>query len=532
MKAYKFAGLFVILTGFMASSYSAVVTNWVQDSDFELLSLSTAPNVNTSPWVAQESSAFGVQREDVFVHSGTNAVAYQYYFNTDQIYQFLPEGLTIDSSVIYEARFWMRLDEKSTNVAHTNESLVQVMISTTTNGVHGSTYVWKTSEYGLIPSAPYQWEEMVVHFRGSDLSDREGEYIRLAIKNSNAGCEYRVFIDDVQFGVYTPDTPDSNVLIGYYGAGGGTNDYTAAGIGGAVFLDKAYQLNANGGSDDGTFGSTNVGASLEYSAYEVRIGSDPVSNINQQVGFKIVNNTGAPLQLDSISFDYAPWWAESPQDVDLLYTWGSLGGISNDAVINSTSGMVNLGANKGDYYDFDWSLTGLPDRVLADGETAAFALKASNASGIWASGAFDNIAILGGAYEGAGYEAWAVEKDLIGGPTDDDDGDGIDNLTEYAQNGDPNNAADTGTSPAMGMSLTADGTNWIEYVYLKRVSSDNGLTYALVQNQDLVSGTWTNHGDIVEVGESAPAGDFSTVTNHVPTDGKAQEFIRLLIEAQ
>lgn len=530
MKKYKLTSLLIVLTGFVMCSYSAVVTNWVQDPGFESL-VHPEPNTDSSPWVAQESSIWPVQLDHDIVHSGTNAVVYQYYGNTDVVRQDLPAGLAIDSSATYEARFWMRLDEKSTNVAHTNESLVQVMISTTTNGVHGSTYQWLTSEYGLIPSAPYQWEEMVVHFRGSEFTGLDGEYIRLAIKNSNASCEYRVFIDDVQFGIYTPDTPSTNVLVAYYGAPGGTNDYTAAGISGAVFLDKAYQLNANGGSEDGTFGSTGVGASIEYSAYEVRIGSDPVSNMNQQVGFKIVNNTGAPLQLDTISFDYAPWWLESPQDVELLYTWGNLGGITNNTVINSTSGMANLGANKGDYYDFDWSLAGLPDRVLAAGETAAFGLKASNASGIWASGAFDNIAVLGGPSDAVGYEAWAIDNELIGGLLDDDDEDGINNLSEYAQGGDPNNPADTGTLPVLGASVISGGTNWIEYVYLKRVSAENGLTYSLVQSQDLMQGGWTNNGDIVEVGESAVVGDFKTVTNRVPTDGKSQEFIRLMIES-
>ena len=531
MRKYTLTGMFVVLIGLAMNSYAAVVTNWIADSGFESL-VHPEPNADSVPWVAQEPNNFAVQLDNGIVHSGSNAVVYQYYGNTDTVRQDLPAGLTIDSSAIYECRFWMRLDEKSGTASHTNESLVQVMISTTTNQVYGSTYVWKASEYGFIPSAPYQWEEMVAHFRGSDLSGLDGEYFRLAIKNSNASCEYRVFIDDVQFGVYTPDTLATNVLAAYYGAVGGTNDYVAAGIEAAVFLDKAYQLNANGGSEDGTFGSTNAGASIAYSAYEVRIGSDPTNAPLDRVGFKIVNHTGAPLQLDSISFDYAPWWAESPQDVEMLYTWGDLGGITNNEVINSAIGMVNLGANKGDYYDFDWSLAGLSDRVLANGETAAFALKVSNAGGIFASGAFDNIAILGGPSDAVGYEAWAIDNELIGGPTDDDDEDGVDNLTEYAQNGDPNDPLSTGTPPALGAQVNSGGTNWIDFVYLKRVSAENGLTYSLLQNEDLVSGTWTNHGDIVEVGEGTPVGDFKTVTNRIPTDGKALEFIRLVVEAQ
>jgi hypothetical protein len=523
--------LAVLLAGISFSGYAAVVTNWIADPGFESL-VYPEPNEDTSPWVAVESSIWPVQLEQTIVHGGTNAVVFQYYGNTDTVRQDLPAGLTVDSSAIYECRFWMRLDEKSGNASQTNASVVQVMINTTTNGVYGSTYKWLVTEYNVIPSAPYEWQEMVVHFRGSVFNGLDGEYIRLAIKNSNANCDYRVFIDDVQFGVYTPDAPAPEVLVAYYGAVGGTNDYTADGIEGAVFLDKSGGLNTNAGSEDGTFGSTNNGASIEYSAYEVRIGSDPTNTPLDRVGFKIVNQTGGPLQLDSISFDYAPWWNESPQDVELLYTWGNLGGITNNTMIHSTSGFPVLGVNKGDYSDLDWSLSGMPDRVLANGETASFALRISNVGGIWASGAFDNIAILGAAYQGAGYDAWSVENELIGGPLDDDDEDGVDNLTEYAQNGDPDDPSDIGTPTSIGAALNADGTNWIEVVYLKRVSAENGLTYSLVQNPDLMQGSWTNSGDIVEAGESAAVGDFKTVTNRVPTDGKTQEFIRLVIEAE
>ncbi|VGO22083.1 hypothetical protein [Pontiella sulfatireligans] len=523
--------LAVWLAGISFSSYAAVGANWVVDPGFEALASVTEPNTSTAPWGAVESGDWAVQREQTIVHGGTNAVSYMNYGNTYTVYQDLPAGLTVDSSAIYECRFWMRLDEKSNNVVYTNESVVQVMISTTTNGIHGSTYKWKASEYNVIPSVPYEWQEMVVRFSGSDLADVEDEYIRLQVKTSNAKCEYRVFIDDVQFGVYAPNAPDSTVLAAFYGCSGGTNDYAQAGVEAAVSLDKAYLLKATAGSIDETFGSASTGASIEYGAYEVRIGTDPTNDPSQQVGFKIVNQTGGPLQLDSISFDYARYWAASPQDVELLYTWGALGGITNNTVIHSVSGLTHLGSNKGDFDDFDWSLDGLTDRVLSDGETAAFALKASNAGDAWNGGAFDNIAILGAAYEGAGYDAWAVDYNLIGGALDDDDGDGIDNLTEYAQNGVPDDPSKTGTSPALGAMASDGGTQWIEFVYLKRVSADNGLTYSLVQRQGLVQGGWMNNGDIVEAGESVAVGNFKTVTNQVPTNGKSQEFVKLLIES-
>jgi hypothetical protein len=529
MRATK-VGLLILMAGIAINAHAAVVTNWVANPGFESPTSNTYPDEGTTPWVAQENAVWPVQREQTIVHSGTNAVVYQYYGNTDTIRQDLPEGITVDTNAMYEMRFWMRIDEQSGNAAHTNDTVVQAMINTTTNGVYGGPYKWKATEYNLAPSAPGVWEEQVIHFDASGWTALQGEYIRIALKKSYKPSEYRPFIDDVQFGVYEPDAPSTNVLIGFYGCNGGTNDYTAPGIEGVVFLDKAYQKNSNAGSTDGTYGSTN-GADIRLTGYEVRMGDDPVNNQRNAVGFKIVNKTGAPLQLDSISFDYAPWWTEGPKDVILTYEWGNLSGVTQGTVVASASGLVNLGVNKGDYHDFDWSVAGLADTVLSGGETAAFRLTATNASGIWSSGAFDNIAVMGGAYSGSGYDAWAGDYGLTGGALGDDDNDGIDNLTEYAQDGDPTNGAVTGTLPMTGEAFAdGGGTNWIEYIYVRRTTAGHGLTYTLEQCYNLPGHAWSNHADIVKVGESVPSGGFKYVTNNVPTDGKNLEFIRLNIE--
>lgn len=519
MNAKRIVALSLVLAGVVMSGYSAVVTNWVGNPGFENPTSNTYPDAGTTPWVAQENNVWPVQREQGIVHGGTNSVVYQYYGNTDTVRQDLPVGISIDTNALYELRFWMRLDEMSTNPAHTNDTIVQAMISTTTNGVHGSTYKWKATKYNLAPSTAGVWEEIVVHFDPSGWTALQGEYIRLSIKKSLSASQYRPFIDDVQFGVYEPDAPPASVLIGYYGSNGGTNDYTAPGIEGAVFLDKAYQKNANAGSTDGTYGNTN-GATIVLTGYDVRIGNNPVSNQTSAVGFKVTNKTGAPLQLDSINFDFAPYWETSPDGVVLTYEWGALN-VPQGTVVNSTNGLVHLGASNGDYHDFDWSLAGLADTVLSAGETAAFRLTATNAVSIWNSSGFDNIAVLGGAYSGSGYDAWAGDYGVTGGELDDDDSDGWSNLYEYGVGGNPTNGFINGWMPHI--TNTASGLLFLHGQH----ATDTSLTYYLEMTDDLMMPSWTNIGYTV-VSTNVTGYSHNWITNSIPTTD-SQKFIRLMI---
>ncbi len=122
------------------------------------------------------------------------------------------------------------------------------------------------------------------------------------------------------------------------------------------------------------------------------------------------------------------------------------------------------------------------------------------------------------------YDVWASSFGSIGSETNDFDGDGFDNLYEYASNGNPTNAADRGYPVSMQI-VAAGSTNWFEYVYARRTTPDSGLTYTLVQNADLAEGSWTNTGEAVETGTGILDDDFEAVTNHIPMAGKTQEFI-------
>jgi hypothetical protein len=132
-----------------------------------------------------------------------------------------------------------------------------------------------------------------------------------------------------------------------------------------------------------------------------------------------------------------------------------------------------------------------------------------------------------------GYAPWIASFNLTGSPNADRDydfdGDGVVNLYEYGLGGDPTNAADAGYIPAYSV-LDQDGTNYFEYAYARRVGDDHGLVYRLELAPNLMMAAWTNMGyvelpdpDILEPG-------IEEVVNRVETEGKSEEFLRLVIE--
>jgi hypothetical protein len=181
----------------------------------------------------------------------------------------------------------------------------------------------------------------------------------------------------------------AGLLAGWH-TGSGNPDVAAVGISGELLTGSLYDVDSSSGSTDATFGTSLHGASTELTAYAVR-----GTNGSDAVVFSVVNHSGAPLRLDAIHFDYASWWEDSPKDIALVVDSGDLEGVTNGTPVQSAANFPNIGKT-GDFYDFDWSLSGLAGQVLDHNEEVGFRLRASNASAVWAAGAFDNIAVSGG----------------------------------------------------------------------------------------------------------------------------------------
>lgn len=132
------------------------------------------------------------------------------------------------------------------------------------------------------------------------------------------------------------------------------------------------------------------------------------------------------------------------------------------------------------------------------------------------------------------YDAWATGFGLSGPDalsSANPDGDLLNNLYEYGLGGNPTNPADTGYTV---QSFTADegGTNWLYVVHPEMNNALAGLTYSLQTDDDLVTApSWSNATyEVLGTAIDGFGAGFNAVTNRISTDGKTQEFIKLLIE--
>lgn len=125
------------------------------------------------------------------------------------------------------------------------------------------------------------------------------------------------------------------------------------------------------------------------------------------------------------------------------------------------------------------------------------------------------------------YTSWADGYGLVGGPDEDEDGDGFNNLHEYALGGIPTNAADTPDSPHFDLVIDGE-SNWIEYTYAKRSALGNRANYQIQVNPDLSPGFWVDANATVTGIEPIDA-DFDAITCRIPA-GAGRQFVRLKIE--
>ncbi len=130
--------------------------------------------------------------------------------------------------------------------------------------------------------------------------------------------------------------------------------------------------------------------------------------------------------------------------------------------------------------------------------------------------------------DGDSYEDWmnlytnqTSEVEL----TDDPDGDGQENLLEYA----------IGSSPVDPVSTIRvyneldGGSNWLYHVYNRRTdASIRKLTYTTLSGNELLNVGTTNV--LSDYGVSAGSLGFESVTNRIPTDVDSQGFITLEVE--
>lgn len=110
------------------------------------------------------------------------------------------------------------------------------------------------------------------------------------------------------------------------------------------------------------------------------------------------------------------------------------------------------------------------------------------------------------------------------------DSDALNNLGEYAQGGNPTNAADIGYLPVSN-TVVEGGTNFFEYVYARRTTPGHGMIYTVESSSNLLSNDWKVGTYITLPTTGNLDGDDEAVTNRINTSGRTNGFIGLRIDA-
>ncbi|VGO12996.1 hypothetical protein PDESU_01550 [Pontiella desulfatans] len=145
----------------------------------------------------------------------------------------------------------------------------------------------------------------------------------------------------------------------------------------------------------------------------------------------------------------------------------------------------------------------------------------------------EEFRMVAGVHDGAGsgYQEWAFSFPLSGGPYADDDGDGASNLKEFAQGGNPTNAANSGY-PVESWAAEAGGATWLYFKHPYRPGVNSGIDYRLEVSGTLLEASWLQAGaQYVETVDDGFEAGLDAVVYRVPADQHDQRYARITADA-
>ncbi|MGB0416820.1 MAG: hypothetical protein ACPGKS_08230, partial [Coraliomargarita sp.] len=340
-------------------------------------------------------------------------------------------------------------------------------------------------------------------------------------------------------------------------------------------LEEALSLSGADGSDnDGQlrFGDTGF-TKLSDSAWSVTSGT--LSNNSSNNSRVAEGALGRLIDVDSLSvsqgnlitlsFDYA---LGDPAEVLYVHLWGLVGSANDGDMI------MNLGAQNGSaWYSSNAGIDmyNLADGVATNGVSSGAAVSLTGTTSSQShSATFDlsgyaeaandlsdfDYLVLGFArkIDGAStpgvsisnvvlsvnskgqdelpFEKWASDLALTSASAGDDpDADGLVNLEEYAFGGDPAIGSSEDLKPFHRI-VQADGSDFLEYVYQRRIGSESVLSYTLQSCTDLSSGNWVNNAHVELPAVSSGNAGYEEVTNRFDLSLQPKTFMRLVVKAE
>jgi hypothetical protein len=216
---------------------------------------------------------------------------------------------------------------------------------------------------------------------------------------------------------------------------------------------------------------------------------------------------------------------------------GGIWYISETAVSNSSAilSIEDLGASSNNWTVLTPGAVGDTEYMSVEGQVyGPVALTAVDAIG-WFAVNFEQHAVISIDVANSdlsnvtGYEFWTAGNLLLQtGFGDDPDLDGAINLYEFGLGGDPNSAASTGVEPEINV-VNIGGTNYFQYVHLKRKGDNLGIDYSIKDTYNLIYVPMTNDTPIAAQYTGEYDADYETVTNLIPIVDD-EKFLRLELE--
>lgn len=396
-------------------------------------------------------------------------------------------------------------------------------------GATGATYAFP-SQYGAYPS------DTTIYARRKATDAYYTDYsneVSLRVDKLFDTSGPRIFIDNFN----VADTTDVNLdLATRQAGGGGTSTYTGHMPHYSITGGKLKNLGVAGFlSQDKDMGHFIVGQDFEFS---FKVAVPDTSGNWSSIYLHDETYGGSDPRADSRMGIYFLGAANSSFVGAIYHGTGSH--LEEGITVAEVEALTGATYNKEDEHAFTFvshAIAGTYDLWIdgvkvRSGMTYAFdgAERRIGIVGTMSSqGAFyDDIALR---YYGTTYTKWADDNSLSG--TDallstDIEGDGLDNLAEYAVGGNPG-LADV-LPPAEIVDL-GGGSNLFRYVYhRRRDAAARGLLYGLSYDLDLVdTNDWVYVGTLWETDTAIINADFESVTNEVEITGVDQGFLRLEI---
>ncbi len=314
-------------------------------------------------------------------------------------------------------------------------------------------------------------------------------------------------------------------------------------LNGTLDLEKGIFSNSTSGD---YMGSSNGQFNLEWDVLsaDFPLTAAFASNQTAQAGFGLRDDTAGNKDLKTLlRFDQTGFVLSITDE----------GGVTNVVVEDAVTVLSdtlhirqNMNFDTGVFTVYTTSGAGAEQVAYVGSIWAGFQIKTirtqiqqTNGSNNWQPGdtmVIDNVVVTrinpAGTPEAA-YEFWLSGYPALGAATnmtDDADGDALDNLGEYAFDGDPSDPGDQGNVPVSSQ-MSEGGTNYLEHIYFERDDAmDRGLASILNVGTSLTIPDWATAG-IEPVGSGASAiSGFDAVTNRIPTDVKSEQYLRLQVE--